>query len=168
MTGERPESEAADIGIELQRRLKGKVLLIGAGNTLRGDDGAGPAVIAVLEGKVKASLLDAGEVPESYCGRILDEQADTIVLVDAADFGASPGDLAVLEAEDVAGCVVSTHRVPLDVLFRYLKENSHAEMFALGIQPAQIRFGESMSPAVAESVHALAELLQRILPKGNS
>lgn len=161
-------SETADIETELRRRLKGKVLLIGAGNTLRGDDGAGPAIIAALEGKVKAGLLDVGEAPESYFSTILAAQADTIVLLDAADFGAAPGDLAVLETEDIAGCGVSTHQIPLDVFFRFLKENSRAEMFALGIQPAQIGFGEPMSPAAADSVQALAELLQRILPKGNS
>jgi hydrogenase 3 maturation protease len=157
-------SETADIRTELSRRLKGKVLLIGTGNTLRGDDGAGPAIVALLEGVVDASLLDVGEVPESYFSRIQAAQADTIVVIDAADFGAAPGDLAVLETEDIAGCGVSTHQMPLDLFFRFIKENSRAEMFALGIQPAQIGFGESMSPAVAASVHALAELLQDLLP----
>jgi hydrogenase 3 maturation protease len=153
----------ADIETELRQRLKGKVLVIGAGNVLRGDDGAGPAVIALLEGKVNASLLDVGEVPESYFSRILAEKADTIVLLDAANFGAAPGDLAVLETEDMAGCSLSTHQIPMDLFFRYLKENCRAELFALGIQPARIGFGESMSLAVADSVNALAGLLQNIL-----
>lgn len=161
-------SETADIRTELSRRLKGNVLLIGAGNTLRGDDGAGPAVVALLEGKVKASLLDVGEVPESFFSRILAAHADTIVVIDAADFGAAPGDLAVLEAEALAGCSVSTHQMPMDLFFRFIKGNSHTEMFALGIQPAQIAFGESMSPAVADSVHALAGLLRDLLAKQNS
>ena len=51
-------SETADIRTELSRRLKGNVLLIGIGNTLRGDDGAGPALIERLEGRVKALLMD--------------------------------------------------------------------------------------------------------------
>jgi hydrogenase maturation protease len=163
--GGTPEHPGPDIGTELRRRLKGKVLLIGAGNALRGDDGAGPAVLELLEGKVNAGLLDVGEVPESYCGRILAEEADTIVLLDAANFGAAPGDLAVLEAQDMAGCSLSTHQLPMDLFFGYLKENSHAELFALGIQPEQIGLGEPMSPAVTESVHALAGLLQDILLK---
>jgi hydrogenase 3 maturation protease len=158
-------SETADIRTELSRRLKGNVLLIGIGNTLRGDDGAGPTLVDLLEGKVKASLLDAGEAPESYFSRILAAQADTIVVIDAADFGAAPGDLAVLETEDIAGRSISTHQMPLGLFFRFIKENSRAEVFALGIQPAQIGFGESMSPAVAASVNALAELLQDLLRK---
>jgi hydrogenase 3 maturation protease len=157
-----------DIKSELLPRLKGKVLLIGAGNTLRGDDGVGPAIVGLLEGKVNASLLDAGEVPESYLGRILAEEADTIVLLDAADFGGAPGDLAVLEAKDMAGCSLSTHRIPMDLLFQYLKENGHADLFALGIQPEHIGLGEPMSAAVEDSVHALAGLLRNMLSKQNS
>ena len=158
-------SAPPDIRTDLSCRLKGRVLLIGAGNTLRGDDAAGPALIALLEGKVNASLLDVGEVPESYLSRILAAKADTIILIDAADFGAAPGDLAILEVQDAAGRCVSTHQMPMDLFFRYLGENSHAEMFVIGIQPAQIGFGEQMSPAVADSVRALADILQDLLSK---
>jgi hydrogenase 3 maturation protease len=157
-------SESRGLVEDLQSRLKGKVLLIGAGNTLRGDDGAGPAVIASLESKTKASLIDAGEAPENYLGRIIDAAADTIVFVDAADFGARPGDVAVLETDDMSGCGISTHQMPLNLFFRYLRENSRAEAFAIGIQPAQIDFGESMCPEVASSVEALSKILQDLMP----
>jgi hydrogenase 3 maturation protease len=153
------------IEAELQGRLKGRVLLVGAGNTLRGDDGAGPAIIALLEGKVNASLLDVGEVPESYFSRIFDAQADTIVFLDAANFGGAPGDVAVLEPEDLAGFSVSTHQMPVDLFCRYIRQNSRAGLFVIGIQPAQIGFGEPMSSPVAESVHALADVLQKALAK---
>jgi hydrogenase 3 maturation protease len=158
-------SETADIRTELSCRLKGNVLLIGIGNTLRGDDGAGPALIALLEGKVKAVLLDAGEVPESYFSRILDAQPNTIAVIDAADFGAAPGDLAVFETEDIAGHSVSTHQMPLGLFSRFIKRYSRAEMFALGIQPSHVALGEPMSPEVAASVNALAELLGDLLRK---
>ena len=139
------------------------MLLVGIGNLLRGDDGLGPKIIAALEGKVKADLLDVGEVPESYTGKILAAHADTIVLIDAVDFGAAPGDLAILEPEDFAARTVSTHRMSLGLFSRYIQENSHADLFALGIQPAKIGLGESMSPAVARSVQGLAELLKGML-----
>lgn len=161
-------SETTDIRTELCRRLKGSVLLIGTGNTLRGDDGAGPSLIALLEGKVMASLLDAGEVPESYFSRIQAVRADTIVVIDAADFGAAPGDLAVLEAEAIAECGISTHQMPMNLFFHFIKGDRNIEVFAIGIQPAQIGFGESMSPAVEASVQALADLLQDLLPKRDS
>jgi hydrogenase 3 maturation protease len=156
--------EQAGIDDELRSRLKGRVLLIGAGNTLRGDDGAGPAIIDLLEGTVNAALLDVGEVPESYFGRILDSNADTIVFLDAANFNAAPGDVALIEIDDIAGCSVSTHQITVDLFFRYIKQNSRADLFAIGIQPAGIGFGEPMCPEVEQSVRALAELLRGILP----
>jgi len=157
-------SEAAGIEEELRSRLKGRVLLIGVGNTLRGDDAAGPALIGLLEGKVDAILLDAGETPENYFSRIVNAKADTIVFLDAANFGAAPGDLAVLEVSDIAGCSISTHQMPVDVFFRAIKQDSSAEMFGIGVQPAGIGFGEPMSPEVKETVQALAESLRGILP----
>jgi hypothetical protein len=54
--------------------------------------------------------------------------------------------------------------MPVDLFFRYIKQNSQAELFAVGIQPARIGFGEPMSPEIEESIQALARLLQGILP----
>jgi hydrogenase 3 maturation protease len=157
-------NESTGLAEELRRRLKGNVLLIGAGNTLRGDDGAGPAVIELLENKTKAILIDVGETPESYVGRIVAAAPKTIVFVDAADFGAQPGDVAVLETQDIAGSGISTHQMPLNLFFRYICENSGADAFAIGIQPAQIGLGEPMSSEVTSSVEALANILQILMP----
>ena len=62
-----------------------KIVLVGIGNPLRGDDGFGPALIAALDGQVRAVCIDAGTAPESYAGKIIKENPDTVVFVDAAD-----------------------------------------------------------------------------------
>ena len=155
---DRPEFAA-----KLRARLKGKALLVGIGNTLRGDDGAGPKLIELLEGKVKAALLDVGEVPESYTGKILAAGADTVVLLDAADFGAEAGQWAILEPEEFADRALSTHQLSLRLFCRFIKESSSADVMALGIQPAGIGLGEPMSAAVNQSVHDLARILEEEL-----
>jgi Ni,Fe-hydrogenase maturation factor len=38
---------------ELERRLEGKVALVGVGDALLGDDGAGPALIHCLKGRLE-------------------------------------------------------------------------------------------------------------------
>jgi hypothetical protein len=76
--GKRNRKEQHLLRDEPKHRLKGKVLLIGIENPLRGDDASGPALIEVLANRVSSDLLDAGEVPESYVGRILEARADTI------------------------------------------------------------------------------------------
>jgi hydrogenase 3 maturation protease len=157
-------SETSGLAEELQSRLHGKVLIIGAGNSLRGDDGAGPAFITLLEGQTGAVLIDAGDAPESCTGKVLSAAPDAIVFVDAANFGGSPGDVIVLEPDDMAGCAISTHQMPLNLFFQYLRGNCSADILGLGIQPAQIEFGESMNSAVVESIEALAHIFKELLP----
>ncbi len=154
-----------DINLEgkLRERLRGKVLLVGVGNTMRGDDGIGPKIIEALGGKVNAELLDVGEVPESYIDKILAAQPDTIALIDAADFGAAPGEVAILEPEDLEGRALSTHQMPLGLFCRYIKERCHADMFALAVQVAGVGLGEPMSPAVWRSAQRLVGLLEGVL-----
>jgi hydrogenase 3 maturation protease len=148
---------------DLKARLQGTVLVVGIGNTLRGDDGFGPRMIERLEGKVSARLLDVGEVPESYVGRVLEQKARTILVLDAADIGEAAGTVAILEAEDLAECNVSTHQMSLELFFRYLRENSHADVFALGVQPKQISLGSEMSPEVESTAELLSEVLIELL-----
>jgi Ni,Fe-hydrogenase maturation factor len=51
---------------ELQRRLEGKrSVLLAVGNAMRGDDALGPTLADRLQGKVSATIVDAGEVPEN-------------------------------------------------------------------------------------------------------
>jgi hydrogenase 3 maturation protease len=137
--------------------------VVGIGNTLRGDDGFGPRMLERLEGKVSARLLDVGEVPESYIGRLLEQKARTILVLDAADIGEAAGTVTILEADDLVGCNVSTHQMSLELFFRYLRENSHADVFALGVQPKQISLGSEMSPEVESTAGILSELLIDLL-----
>ena len=148
---------------DLKARLKGTVLVVGIGNTLRGDDGFGPRMIERLEGKVSARLLDVGEVPESYLGRVLEQKARTILVLDAADIGEAAGTATILEGDDLAGCNVSTHQMPLELFFRFVRENSQADVFALGVQPKQISLGSEMSPEVETTAGILSEVLIELL-----
>jgi len=52
---------------EQLNKLRGsKTVIVGMGNVLKGDDGAGPLICQQLNGKVCAELIDAGTVPENY------------------------------------------------------------------------------------------------------
>ncbi|TEB15783.1 Hydrogenase 3 maturation protease [Pelotomaculum sp. FP] len=148
----------------LSERLKGRVFLVGIGNTLRSDDAAGPELIERLGGKVEADLLDAGEVPESYLGRITGRHPDTIVLIDAAELRAVPGTAAIIEIEDIKGKSLSSHQLGLDVFMRFLQAETGADVFLLGIQPRSTGFGEILSTEVFETIGYLEELFKKVLP----
>ena len=48
---------------EITECISGKTLLVGIGNNLRGDDGAGPALIEAIAGRVSAECINAGSAP---------------------------------------------------------------------------------------------------------
>jgi len=142
-----------------------KVVLMGMGNELRGDDGLGSYLARSLKGKVSAAVLDCGEVPESYTDKIKDENPETISIIDALDFGAQPGSLGIFKPEDIKDEPrISTHKLPFKVLAQYLKEETKAEIILIGVQPKNIGFGEKMSEEVTQSANLLVDLLSKLMP----
>jgi hydrogenase 3 maturation protease len=141
--------------MDLQDRIKGRTIVIGVGNTLRGDDGFGPLLVQQLEGKVKADLLDAGEVPESYLGRIIDSKPDTIIVADAVDMQEDPGTVAFLEINEVANVSWSTHRLSLSLFMKYVQEQTGSNVFLVGVQPGTTVFGERITLPMEETLQAL-------------
>lgn len=155
-----------------------KVVVLGVGNILRGDDGVGPMVVEKLrdwgakgERRPSASgpwslvAVNAGEAPEAHLGEIREAKPDIVVIVDAVDFGGRPGEVALLRLDGegssnlgVAG--LSTHRIPLPLLARYIKEETGAEVVLVGIQPKRIGFGEGMSEEVERAAEAVARMLE--------
>ena len=107
--------------------LAGRVMLVGIGNRLRGDDGLGPELIARLRGRVEAELLDCGEVPERYFGLIEEAQPEGILLVDAVDLDAEPGAAALFEAHELPE--ISVHiNSPVHVLLAEPQRSLAQEM----------------------------------------
>ena len=57
---------------QLNKLRDSATVIVGIGNTLKGDDGAGPLVCQQLRrAKVCAGLIDAGTVPENYIQPII-------------------------------------------------------------------------------------------------
>ncbi|MFH0801417.1 MAG: hydrogenase 3 maturation endopeptidase HyCI [bacterium] len=149
---------------ELSSKLKGRVLVLGIGNELRGDDGAGAALAESLRGKVRAEVINGGEVPESYTGEVKDLTAETILLVDAVDMGEKPGSVSLIERDKLAECpAASTHHIPLAVLADYLHAETGAAVFLLAIQVRSTAFGAAISPDVEDTLAALKECFMTLL-----
>jgi hydrogenase 3 maturation protease len=149
---------------ELEKRLKGTIVIACVGNELKSDDGAGPALAKALQGKIRAQVVNCEEVPESYTGKIKELKPDTIVIVDAVDLKALPGSIAIIEKEKLNEITpYSTHNVPLKVFVQYLEAETKADIFLIGIQPSHLSFSSSLSEEVKKAVEGLAEILQKLL-----
>jgi len=144
----------------LSRRIVGKVVLAGVGCVSRGDDGFGPVLIRRLAGVPRLSTLDCGDRLEDFTGDIARQRPDTVLIADAVEMGVSPGDVALLEAEDLPLGAGDTHRAPLRAVMEYLKIRTNATVLLLGVQPAYISDVRSLSPQVASSIARLERIFR--------
>ena len=143
----------------LAARLTGVVVVVGVGNPLRGDDGAGCQAAARLRGVPGVRVVLAEEVPESHLGAIADARPDVVALIDAVDLGAAPGSVALLERDDLPAGGGTTHHAPLALVMEVLAHMTGADVFLLAIQPQSTFLGGPVSVEVATAAEGLASII---------
>jgi hydrogenase 3 maturation protease len=145
---------------EIVQRLAGRRFgVVGVGNILRGDDGAGPEVVALLRGAISAPIVDASEVPENYGGWVVKEHLESVVFIDAVEFGGAPGEFRIITLQKLLVSASSTHRLSLHYVIRYLEEEWGGDAILVGVQPKSLTLGEGLSTEVTAGVRGLADAL---------
>ena len=140
----------------LKEHLKGKVVILGVGNRLRNDDAIGSVLAERVTGKVPYIIYDAGASPENYLGKIIKDKPDNVVIIDAVDFGAKPGEFNVIEGKDIETVnLFSTHNASISLTINYLQSNFKTDIIILAIQPKDISFGDSLSPEITKTLGEL-------------
>ena len=130
------------------------------GNVLKGDDGAGPALVALLAARgARFPLVDACEVPENYGGWVAKQSLDAVVFVDAVDFGGAAGEWRLIPFEDLMLSASNTHRLSLHFLIHYLTEHWKGEAILVGVQPKSLKLGDGLSSEVEAATRELAAIL---------
>ena len=138
-----------------------KTLVLGIGNTLLTDEGVGVHVLQALEPLLAAdpdvTLLDGGTLSFTLAGPIGD--AEALVVVDAANIRAEPGEWTLLEGTAMDDFLVgnrksSVHEVGLTDLRAIALLTGHwpERRAMLAIQPEAVGWGESPTPAVAAAI----------------
>ena len=144
----------------LKSHLKGKVAILGFGNRLWGDDGAGSVLAERLRAaNPKAAVFDAGMVPENYLEKVVASKPEKVMLVDATDFGGKPGDWRIFAASDLSATGLSTHAGSPRMLAAYLETRTGANVYLLGIQPGVTRAGQTLSESVEAALAEAAKCL---------
>ena len=151
---------------ELASKLAGDVLVIGVGDDDHGDDGAGPLVARLLETAGFEHVIESGASPECDTWRIREIRPDTVLFVDAVDFGGKPGDLALLGSEDLRSAGFDTHRAPLKLTMEYLERELSCNCFVLAVQPRDVRQGAPMCDEVISAAGLIEEMLRRLVTEG--
>jgi len=140
--------------------LKGKTVIVGMGDKMKGDDGAGCFAAEILQKEMHKSsikVINAENAVENYLGIIEEFKPDTVVIIDAADFGGNPGDIKIMGREEIAETTSSTHTFSLPLIIRHISSETGAKCTVIGIQPKTTAFGEELSPEVHNSVLRLTK-----------
>jgi hydrogenase 3 maturation protease len=151
-----------------------RVVVLGVGNDLNADDGAGVAVARAISPLLPAGApwlaLEGGSAPENTTGAIRRFRPDLVLMVDAVRMDADPGETRWVEWEDVDGFSASSHTLPLTILAAFLREETHSRVELLGIQAQTLDLGQPMSApvqaAVCRVVDALEEAARQPAPAG--
>ena len=151
---------------QLNSFIDGNVCLMGIGNRHWHDDGVGSYIAEALEPCPGFDAVDTGFIPENFLETVADKHPDTILMVDATDFGGEPGQARLLYPDKVAYSGVSTHAGSLRMLAEYMQARTKAQIALLAIQPADTSAGESLSPCVSDTFKDLLENLPAMCSKG--
>lgn len=138
-----------------------KLLIIGIGNRLKGDDGVGSIIAGELKKRIKKEnvfIIDAENRPENYIGVIKKINPDLILIIDAFDFGSYPSDFRIFTPDRIRETTISTHNLSIPLLIKLVEVK---EIFLLGIQPKNINFGEDLSPELINAVNKIIDIFQQ-------
>lgn len=129
------------------------VIVLGLGNILCGDDGFGVHAVQFLKEQYSfpecCQIIDGGTQGQLLYGIV--EEADRLLLLDAADFGLAPGCLSLRRNEEIPAWLgtakLSAHQGSFAEVLALagLKGVLPEEIRLIGFQPADLEFGLPLS-----------------------
>jgi hydrogenase maturation protease len=145
-------------------------LVIGLGNPLRGDDGAGVRVAQALAAQALPPDVEVVDGGTRGLGIVsLLEGRRRVILVDAADVGQSPGQFVrfTLDEARLLGddCHLSVHAAGLRdaLLLAQALKVLPAQVIIFGVQPARLEWDSDLSPQVEAALPGLvAAVLEEV------
>jgi len=135
-----------------------RTLVLGVGNILLADEGAGVHAMRYLADHYDlpdTTYIDAGTLSFTLASDI--SEADNLIVFDAAQIESEPGDVRVFVAEEVDEFLRSGRGSVHEVGFADLMDIARLEGYLperialIGIQPEQLGWGEAPSETVRRS-----------------
>lgn len=145
----------------------GKVVILGIGNEIKGDDATGPStawkLAELFEKNDEVVVFDGGTVPENYTGQIRKEKPTHIILVDAVEMKNEPGYIRVVKKDEIVNYNISTHAMPVSFLIKFMENTIDADIILIGIQPEKMDLGEGISKKVEKSIGIVVNTLFELI-----
>ncbi|HIH36095.1 MAG TPA: hydrogenase maturation peptidase HycI [Methanosphaera sp.] len=149
-----------------------KLLIFTIGNSFRGDDGLGPLLSENLYEKLSnltskntdnVFLLNTESTPENHTHEIRTLHPSHIIIIDAVEFEANPGEMLIIQKEQIDTFNISTHSMPISFIINYIEETIGSKIMTIGIQPKEMKLVNIISDEVKESVDELSDMLVELV-----
>ena len=143
-----------------------RVLILGLGNPLMGDDGIGVRVaeeLSSLELPDGVTVVEGGTAGLSLLGLMQGQQR--VIIVDAVDMGRSPGRLVRFTPSEARFQAtegpLSLHQIGFGEVLALAEalEVAPAELVIIGIQPSRIEGGVGLSPEVQGAIPQIIRII---------
>ena len=140
-----------------------KTVVLGLGNILHGDDGAGAQAVSRLRADPRVpadvSLVEGGTLGLELLPYVWD--CARLIVIDAIDVGESPGTLVRMSGEELNTLPgnSSVHRLGVSDLLLALRMLAEREpqVVLLGVQPGSTDWSCELTSCVAATIDSLAE-----------
>ena len=151
--------------------MKPRIVILGVGNLLRSDDGVGVHAAQALadDPPGNAEVVDAGTDVLSALPFL--ENASHALIIDALRAGGEPGEIRVFRESDIACSEGARTAHAVNILSaRHLMTPGSLwpEIAILGVEPARLDYGLSLSPAVAASLPQLVRRCREVAASWSS
>lgn len=164
-------SLAFPVKLSGQNRKMNNALVLGIGNILCGDDGAGCRAAEYLYVTRRfpdsVKIMDGGTLGQDLLGPISD--ADNVLLIDCVDFGAKPGEIIERDAGAIPiwlGAIkLSPHQGGLAeaLALASLKGVLPDRLKLLGVQGFDLTFGNGLSKGMIRIIPDICHRAEEIL-----
>jgi hydrogenase maturation protease len=152
----------------------GRVAVLGLGNILLSDEGAGVHAVNALKSRFafhpQVDIIDGGTMGLDLLP--LFQERDRILIVDAVDFNKAPGHVGLIEGDHIPSVLnakLSVHHIGLsDVLFSAkLMRDTPPEVCLVGIQPKFLDVGLDMTEEIQVKLDTIIALVLLKLKEWN-
>jgi hydrogenase 3 maturation protease len=144
------------------------IVILAVGNEMRRDDRIGIEVMKELRNislseYSQIKMINAGATPENFTSPIENWNPSHLLIIDAVEMGETPGEIDLIHMDDISNVTISTHKMSLTLLNKYLMNKLNLEIKLLGIQVKDVSFGDELSSELTHIPLRTAQLLNSVL-----
>ncbi len=140
-----------------------KTLIVFIGNKLRSDDGIALFIAENIKDLPDhITILKIENNPEYIIDHALSIVPLKIIIIDAANFNGSTGDIKLIPYEFIPESSLSTHTFPLKLIIKILEEDTNSKVLFLGIQIKNTSLGETITKKVKDAADEIIEYLNSL------